>query len=258
MGAAWLERTKHRRERKPVGALSAYLDLMGLAEGGWGKDMLRATGVTLSVALCGFGAGAIFGCVAAVASFSSLRIVRMASDAYTTILRGIPDLLVIYLFYFGSSAALGKFALLFGSEGFVSAPVFVTGALAIGVVSGAYQGEVYRGAVLALSKGEIEAAKAYGMAPRLMFRRIILPQAARFAIPGVGNVWQLVLKESALISVVGLIELMRQAQIGAGSTRKPFTFFLTAAVLYLLISFISGVLFRIAEKRAMRGIRRAI
>ncbi len=241
-----------------MGALSAYLDLMGFAEGAWGMDMLRATGVTLCVALSGFAAGAVFGCLSAAASFSSLRALRMLADGYTTILRGIPDLLVIYLFYFGSSAVLSQLGALFGSEGFISAPVFLTGALAIGVVSGAYQAEVYRGAVLALSKGEIEAARAYGMPNHLLFRRIILPQATRFAIPGVGNVWQLVLKESALISVVGLIELMRQAQIGAGSTRKPFTFFLTAAVLYLLISFVSGVLFRIAEKRAMRGIRRAL
>jgi len=98
---------------------------------------------------------------------------------------------------------------------------------------------------------------AYGMGAFLRFQRIILPQAARFAIPGLGNVWQLVLKESALISVVGLVELMRQAQIGAGSTRKPFTFFLTAGVLYLLISLVSGAVFRRAEARAMRGIRRA-
>lgn len=241
-----------------MNAVNAYLDLMGFGAGGWGMDMLKATGVTISVSLSGFATGAIFGCMAAAASFSSLRVLRLLADGYVTILRGIPDLLVIYLFYFGSSAMLSKVAVFFGSEGFVSAPVFLIGALAIGVVSGAYQAEVYRGAVLALSRGEMEAAKAYGMPSGLMFRRIILPQAARFAIPGIGNVWQLVLKESALISVVGLVELMRQAQIGSGSTRKPFTFFLTAAVLYLLISFVSGVLFRAAEKRAMRGIRRAI
>ncbi len=241
-----------------VGAVNAYLDLMGFTEAGWGKDMLKATLVTVAVALSGFAIGAVFGSLAAAASFSSLRLLRWVSDGYTTLLRGIPDLLVIYLFYFGSSAVLSKLATMFGATGFVSAPVFLIGALAIGVVSGAYQAEVYRGAVLALSKGELEAARAYGMPSHLMFRRIILPQAARFAIPGVGNVWQLVLKESALISVVGLIELMRQAQTGAGSTRQPFIFFLTAAVFYLLISFVSGNVFLQAEKRAMRGIKRAV
>lgn len=241
-----------------LSAVSAYLDLMGFAEDGWGLDMLKATGMTLAVAFCGFASGAMFGIVAAAASFSSQHMLRIVADGYSTVLRGIPDLLVIYLFYFGSSAVLTQIGALFGGQGFVSAPIFIIGALAIGVVSGAYQAEVYRGAVLALPRGEIEAAKAYGMPPHLLFRRIMIPQAARFAIPGIGNVWQLVLKESALISVVGLVELMRQAQIGAGSTRKPFTFFLTAALLYLVITFASGLLFKTAEKRAMRGIRRAV
>lgn len=230
---------------------------MGFSGDGWGFDMLRATGVTLAVALAGFGLGSLFGMASAAASLSPVASLRYFADGYTTVLRGVPDLLVIYLFYFGGSAVITELGRLFGSEGFLSAPVFLTGAMAIGIVSGAYQAEVFRGAVLALSRGEIEAAKAYGMSPFLRFRRIILPQAARFAIPGLGNVWQLVLKESALISVVGLVELMRQAQIGAGSTRKPFTFFLTAGVLYLLISLCSGAAFRAAEARAMRGIRRA-
>lgn len=237
--------------------MGAYFDLMGFAESGWGFDMLRATAVTLAVGLAGFGLGSLFGMLSAAASLSPVSSLRHLADGYTTVLRGIPDLLVIYLFYFGGSAVVTDIGRLFGAEGFVSAPVFLTGAMAIGVVSGAYQSEVFRGAVLALSQGEIEAAKAYGMGPFLRFRRIILPQATRFAIPGLGNVWQLVLKESALISVVGLVELMRQAQIGAGSTRKPFTFFLTAGVLYLLISLASGAAFRAAEARAMRGIRRA-
>lgn len=237
--------------------MGAYFDLMGFTDSGWGFDMLRATAVTLAVALAGFGLGSLFGMLSAAASLSPVSSLRHLADGYTTVLRGVPDLLVIYLFYFGGSTVVTDIGRLFGAEGFVSAPVFLTGAMAIGVVSGAYQSEVFRGAVLALSRGEIEAAKAYGMGPFLRFRRIILPQATRFAIPGLGNVWQLVLKESALISVVGLVELMRQAQIGAGSTRKPFTFFLTAGVLYLLISHASGAAFRAAEARAMRGIRRA-
>ncbi|MFK4825419.1 ABC transporter permease [Paenochrobactrum sp. BZR 588] len=230
---------------------------MGFGENGWGFDMLKATGVTIAVALSGFFIGSILGCLGAAAKFSGFRALRYSGEFYTTVLRGIPDLLVIYLFYFGSSALITSIGSLFAVEGFISAPIFLIGALAIGIVSGAYQTEVFRGAILALNKGEIEAAKAYGMSSFLCFRRIILPQAARFAIPGIGNVWQLVLKESALISVIGLVELMRQAQIGSGSTRQPFSFFLTAAALYLLITFVSGLIFRSAEKRAMRGIRRA-
>ena len=230
---------------------------MGFGPDGWGYGMLAATGMTVAVALCGYLIGAILGCMGAAAAFSRFFILRAAAGCYTTVLRGIPDLLVIYLFYFGSSSVISTVAALFGAEGFVGAPAFVTGALAIGVVSGAYQLQVFRGAVLALPKGEIEAARAYGMPGLLLFRRIILPQAARFALPGMGNVWQLVLKESALISVIGLVEIMRQSQIGAGSTRQPFSFYLTAAALYLLISFVSGRGFRLAERRSLRGVRRA-
>ena len=130
-------------------------------------------------------------------------------------------------------------------------------AIAVGIISGAYQGEIFRGAFHAIARGELEAARSVGMPRLLLFRRIIAPQALRFAIPGLGNVWQLALKESALISVVGLTELLRQAQVGAGSTRQPFEFFITAAVLYLLLSTCSGMAFARAEAVAMRGVRRS-
>jgi len=235
-----------------------YVQLMGFGPDGWGRDMLWATGVTVAVALCGFAIGLGFGCLGAAASFSGTRALRAVASGYTTALRGIPDLLVIYLFYFGSSSVIAGVATFFGASGFVGAPTFLVGALAIGVVSGAYQTQVLRGAVLALNKGEIEAGRAYGMGSFLLFRRIVLPQAARYALPGVGNVWQLVLKESALISVIGLVELMRQAQVGSGSTRQPFSFYLTAAALYLGITFVSGLAFRMAEVRSMRGLRRGV
>ncbi len=234
-----------------------YLQLMGFGPDGWGRDMLAATGMTVAVSIAGFFGGIVLGCLSAAAKFSRFTFLRLIAEFYTTVFRGVPDLLIIYLFYFGSSSVISTVAALFGAQGFVSAPALLIGALAIGVVSGAYQTQVFVGAVNALAKGEIEAARACGMTPFLMFRRIVLPQAVRFAIPGVGNVWQLVLKESALISVIGLVELMRQSQIGAGSTRQPFSFYLTAGALYLLITFVSGFGFRALERRAMRGVRRA-
>lgn len=233
-----------------------YFQLMGFGPDGWGRDMLAAAGMTIGVSIVGFVDGVLFGCCGAAAKLSRFGSLRWTAEVYTTVFRGVPDLLVIYLFYFGSSSLITSVASMFGAQGFVGAPAFLTGALAIGVVSGAYQTQVFIGAVEALPRGEIEAARAYGMSSFLLFRRVVLPQAIRFAIPGVANVWQLVLKESALISVVGLIELMRQAQIGAGSTRQPFSFFLTAAALYLLITFVSGIGFQALEKRAMRGVRR--
>ena len=172
-------------------------------------------------------------------------------------LRGIPDLLVIYLLYFGGSAAMTAIGRALGAQGFVGINAFASGAIAVGIISGAYQSEIFRGAFGAIPKGELEAARAVGMPRWLLLRRIIVPQTLRFAIPGLGNVWQLALKESALISVVGLTEILRQAQVGAGSTRQPFAFFITAAALYLALSSVSGWGFQRAEAVAMRGVRRA-
>lgn len=231
--------------------------LIGFFSDGWAFAMLAAAGMTIIVAVTGYTLGILVGALGAWAKIEGGRLTRALADGYTTVLRGIPDLLVIYLFYFGSSAILTPLGRLFGATGFISLPGFFAGALAIGVVSGAYQTEVFRGAFQAISKGELEAATAAGMAGFLKFRRIAAPLVLRFAIPGMGNVWQLVLKETALISVTGLVEILRQAQIGSGSTRQPFLFYCAAALLYMSISSLSGWSLAWAEKRFTRGMRRA-
>lgn len=232
----------------------SFVELMGFGPRGWGLALVTAAGMTLAVAACGFALGAVFGALAAAAKVAGGRIGRGLADVYTTVLRGIPDLLVIYLFYFGGSTLLSAVGAWFGATGFLGLPAFATGALALGIVSGAYQAEVYRGAYLALPRGELEAARAVGMSSALMFRRVVAPQVLRYALPGLGNVWQLILKESALVSVVGLVELLRQSQIGAGSTRQPFDFYLAAAALYLVITTVSTWGFSRAEARARRGL----
>jgi octopine/nopaline transport system permease protein len=136
-------------------------------------------------------------------------------------------------------------------------PSFAAGALAVGAISGAYQAEVFRAAYLAISRGELEAAVSVGMNRALLFRRIIAPQVLRFALPALGNLWQVALKDSSLISVTGLTELMRIAQVGAGSTHRPFAFYLGGAVLYLVMTVATTRVFDIAEARATRGMRRA-
>jgi octopine/nopaline transport system permease protein len=234
-----------------------YVELMGFGPTGWGLLLLRATGMTVAVSTVAFLLGSVLGGLVAWARIEGNRAPQLAAEAYTIVLRGIPDLLVIYLLYFGGSAAMTAIGHALGAEGFVGVNAFASGAIAVGVISGAYQGEVFRGAFGAIAKGELDAGRAVGMSRRLLFRRIIVPQTLRFAIPGLGNVWQLALKESALISVVGLTEILRQAQVGAGSTRQPFAFFITAAMLYLLLTSVSGWGFRKAEAAAMRGVRRA-
>jgi octopine/nopaline transport system permease protein len=233
-----------------------FFDLLSLGPEGWGRALLAGAWMTVLIALSGYAIGAVIGTFGAWGKLAGGRTVRVIADAYTTVLRGIPDLLVIYLLYFGGSAAVTSLGRIFGAEGFIGFPGFLAGALAVGITSGAQQTEVLRGAFKAVHLGEIEAAIACGMPRTLRFRRIIAPLTLRHALPGLGNVWQVVLKESALVSITGVAEILRQAQVGAGSTGLPFDFYLIAGLLYLAISSVSGGVLRQAERRFNRGVRR--
>ncbi len=226
---------------------------LGFGPLGWGAALLTATAMTLAVSVCAFCAGLVFGAAGAAAKLAGNPALRGVAAGYTTVLRGIPDLLVIYLFYFGGSAALTQMAAWLGGSGFFGLNGFMVGVLAVGIVSGAYQTEVLRGAYQAIPRGEVEAARVAGMGPALLLRRITGPLALRTALPGMGNVWQMVLKESSLISVTGLVDLMRQTEVAAGSTRLPFLFYATAAFLYLVLTTLSTLLFRGAERGSRRG-----
>lgn len=233
------------------------LHILAFGNGGWGAVLLAASGVTLSLSVLGFLLGAVFGALAASGRLSARRVPAWIAHAYGTVFRGVPDLLTIYLLYYGGSIALTQLGKYFGATGFVGLPAFSTGVLAIGVISGAYQAEVYRGAYHAVDRGQLDASKALGFSGWQSLRLVIVPQLMRHALPGLGNVWQLVLKDSALISVIGLVELMRQAQIGAGSTREPFIFYIAAGVLYFVIAAVTAQVFRYSEMRAWRGMARS-
>jgi len=226
------------------------LGLLGFGPGGWGGLLLRGAGMTVLVSATAFVLGLALGGLGAWAKLSRFRAARAVATAYTTVLRGVPDLLVIYLFYFGGSQVLTAAGRLFGQEGFMGLPGFLAGALAVAVVSGAYQTEVLRAAVGAIPRGQWEAGRALGLRPGPNLRLVLLPQVLRVALPGMGNLWQLVLKESALVSVTGLVELMRQVGVAAGSTRRPFEFYAAGAAIYLLLTTLSGAGFGWAERRA--------
>jgi len=233
------------------------LAIFGFGEGGWGLALLEGAAMTLLVSAVGLFVGAAIGGLVAWSRLSGHRLAGAVGQAYAALFRGLPELLIVYLVYFGTSTFLTEAGQLMGHEGFVGVPAFAAGAFAVGVISGAYQAEVFRAAYLAISKGELEAAVSVGMNRALLFRRIILPQVLRFALPGLGNLWQVALKDSSLISVTGLTELMRISQVGAGSTHRPFAFYLGGAALYLVMTLATTRLFDIAEARATRGMRRA-
>jgi octopine/nopaline transport system permease protein len=233
-------------------------ELIGFGPNGWGGLLLTGAVLTLLVTVAAMLIGAAVGALVAAATLSPRRTWRIAGDAYTTVFRGVPELLIIYLIYFGGGSAVGAIATYFGAQSYVGVPAFLTGAVAVGLISASYQAEVFRGSFLAVAPGEIEAARAIGMSPFMRFRRIIVPQVLRFALPGLGNVMQLSLKDSALISITGLAELMRSSQVAAGSTRLYFTVYIAGCALYLVLTTLSDRGFALAEKRMGRSFRGGI
>ncbi|HVX79753.1 MAG: ABC transporter permease [Devosia sp.] len=229
--------------------------ILGFGKGGWGGWLVTGAVMTLVVTLAAMLIGAAVGALVTWAKLSRKLGWRAAGDAYTTIFRGVPELLIIYLIYFGGSRAISSLGQFFTGKGDLSPPAFLVGALGVGLISASYQTEVFRGSYLAVAQGEIEAARAMGMSRWLRFRRIIAPQVLRFALPGLGNVWQLSLKDSALVSVTGLAELMRQSQVAAGSTHLYFTFYIAGGALYLVLTTLSDRVFGAAERRVARSFR---
>lgn len=233
------------------------LDLLRYGPTGWGDEILAGAGMTLMVALLAYLVGLVAGSLTAAAKLTGPAPVRWLAATYTTVVRGVPALLVIWLLFFGGNGLISWMAGLFGYGGRVELSAFGIGVLAVGIVSGAYAAEVIRGAVQAVPKGQVEAARALGMHRLLILRRILVPQALRYALPGLGNVWQMTLKDTTLVSVVTLAELMRQAYMAMQSTRQPFLFYLTAALIYMAMTSLSEMGFRWASRRAERGVRRA-
>jgi octopine/nopaline transport system permease protein len=228
---------------------------LGFGAGGWGGLLVAGAVMTLLVTIAALLIGAAVGSLVAWGHLSKTLWGKLLADAYTTVFRGVPELLIIYLIYFGGSLGVSWVGSLFGAGGFIGLPAFAAGAIAVGLISGSYQAEVYRGSFLAISGGEIEAARAIGMGRMKRLVRIIVPQILRFALPGLGNVWQLSLKDSALISVTGLAELMRQSQVAAGSTHLYFVFYIAGGALYLILTSASDRVFGFAEKRVAKSFR---
>lgn len=232
-------------------------ELLSFGPNGWGWQMLTGMAMTIAVAVSSFSFGVVIGTAGASAKLSNSLILNVLADVYTTVVRGVPELLVIYLLFFGGSGVVMALARVFGYDERIDLNAFTIGVMAVGMISGAYSTEVIRGAVQSVPYGQIEAARACGMSRWLILRRVLVPQTMRYALPGLGNVWQLTLKDTALISVTALAELMRAAHVAAGATRQYFLFYATAGALYLVLTTVSTTLFERAERRANRGVRRA-
>ena len=209
--------------------------------------------MTIAVSVTAMLIGFVFALIFTPLKLSKYKSLNLIGNFYTTVIRGVPELLVIYLLFFGGSGAIMYVAAIFGYFEYIEINAFITGSMAIGIISGAYSTEVFRGAIQSIDKGQFEAAKVLGVGKFVQFYKIILPQMLRLAIPNLSNVWQITLKDTSLISVTGLVEIMRQSYIAAGSTRDPLFFYSFAAVLYLLLTYLSMKLINRLEARYSRG-----
>ena len=229
------------------------MELLSFGKTGWGDELLIATIMTIAVSITAMLIGFLFALIFTPLKLSKNKFLNLIGNCYTTVIRGVPELLVIYLFFFGGSGAVMYVASIFGYNEYIEINAFITGSFAIGIISGAYSTEVFRGANQSIDKGQFEASKVLGLKKPIHFFKVIMPQMLRLAIPNLSNVWQITLKDTSLISVTGLVEIMRQSYIAAGSTRDPLFFYSFAAVLYLLLTYLSMKLINKLEVRYSRG-----
>ena len=223
---------------------------------GFGPALLAGTWMTIQLALASLALGLVLGLLGALAKTSPYSALRWIGGTYSTIVRGVPELLWVLLIYFGTINLIRGLGELFGIANLALSP-FAAGTIALGLCFGAYATEVFRGALLAIPKGHREAGLALGLGKRRIFLRLILPQMWRLALPGLGNLFMILMKDTALVSVIGLEEIMRHSQIGVTVTKEPFTFYMVAACIYLSLTVIAMTGMHFMEKRAARGFARA-
>lgn len=219
---------------------------------GAGPLLLEGLGVTIAVALLSLALATALGALTAAARIGGGPVTRGAAVVYSTVVRGTPDLVTILIVYFAGQRAINALA---GSLslGPVDLSIFWAGVIAIGFSYGAYMAETFRGAYLAIPRGQIEAATAMGLSRSRTLWRIVTPQLMRFALPGYANVWQVLVKATAVVSILGLSDIVGLALRVGRRERDPFTFLLVVMAAYLLITSVSGWLFRRAEQRLARG-----
>jgi arginine/ornithine transport system permease protein len=212
--------------------------------------------LTLKIASSSLAVACVLGMLGAVAKLSHSRAARVVADVYTTLIRGVPDLVLMLLTFYGGQAVVNWIVQRSGG-GYVDIDPFIAGTLTVGFIFGAYLTETFRGAILAVPRGQVEAGYAYGMSFGRTMWRITLPQMIRHALPGFVNNWLVMVKATALVSIIGLDDMVHRAGLATAATREPFTFYGAVAIIYLLITSISLAILWKVEQRFSRGVRTA-
>ena len=223
---------------------------------GYYASILQGALLTVGVSLAALALAVLLGLVGAAAKLSGHPLLAALATAYTTVVRGVPELVLMLLIFYGGTIGLNHLLELAGSKATVDINPFAAGVLTIGFIYGAYMTETFRGAILAIPKGQSEAAWAFGMGRLRTFMRITLPQMVRYALPGFTNNWLVLIKTTALVSLIGLHEMTYLAKQASAATREPFTFYLFAAGLFLLYTSVLLLALRWLERRYSLGVRR--
>lgn len=229
--------------------INKIVTLLSFGPEGWGDEIAWGLFVSVSLALVTLPPGLIVGIAVALMKQSSERSLRLAGNIYTTIFRGLPELLTLFLIFYGVQIVIQKLTNLFFPGTTVEINGFVAGVIALGVVFSSYASEVFLAAFRAIPRGQYECARALGLSAFVTMFFVILPQVIRLALPGLSNLWLVLIKDTALTSVIGISELLRQGSIAARVTREPFIFFSVICLIYLLIAIISSFGIRGIERK---------
>lgn len=224
---------------------------------GYFITILEGATLTVGVSLAALAVSVLLGLCGAVAKLSGRPLLVGSATVYTTLIRGIPELVLMLLIFYGGTIGLIHLMESLGLEGSVDINPFMAGVLTIGFIYGAYMTETFRGAILAIPKGQIEAARAFGMGPAWTFWRITLPQMVRYALPSFTNNWLVLIKSTALISLIGLQEMTYRAKQASAASREPFMFLLFAAALFLVYTTLSLWMLRWVNRRYSLGVARS-
>jgi len=233
------------------------LGLSAFSLKGFGPILLEGTWMTIQLSILSLLVSVLLGLLGASAKLSSLRLLRLPAQIYTTLIRGVPDLVLMLLIFYSLQTWLSSLTDAMDWD-YIEIDPFAAGVITLGFIYGAYFTETFRGAILAVPRGQLEAATAYGFTRAQRFRFVIFPQMMRFALPGIGNNWMVILKATALVSIIGLADLVKAAQDAGKSTYQLFYFLVLAALIYLLITSASNAVLRWLERRYAAGSREAV
>lgn len=235
--------------------MNEALALLSYGPNGWGDELAQGLWLTIRLALTALPIGLTLGFFLALAKLSSEPWLRHAANIYTTVFRGVPELVTLFVVYYGGQTLLQQVWGMFSSS-YVEVSGFVAGVIALSFVFSAFASEVFLSAFRGIPQGQYEGAQALGLSRFQTMRKVILPQLIQLALPGLSNLWLVLLKDTALVSVIALDDLLRKTNVAVGSTKEPFLFYMTACLIYLALSLSSSALLTGLNKRVNRGLVR--